>query len=328
MPDAETPLQHSRDFLREAYRRMATIRRFEERVHELFAAGKLPGFVHLYAGEEASAVGICSQLDERDAITSTHRGHGHCIAKGCDVTGMMKELYGKAGGLCAGKGGSMHIADVDKGMLGANGIVGGGPPLACGAALAAKTLKTGGVAVAFVGDGGSNQGTTLESYNLAKVWNLPVIFVIEDNGYAESTASAWSVAGSQVGRATGFGMPAREVDGFDFFAVYDAAREAIGRARAGGGPSLLHVKLARYFGHFEGDAMTYRAPGEIERLRAEQDCLARFRKRVAASGLIEEGEFAALEREIAEEIEAAVAAAEEDAMPPPEAVLTDVYVSY
>ena len=178
-------MQHSRQFLLECYRNMATIRRFEDRVHDEFATGKIPGFVHLYAGEEASAVGVCSQLSERDVIASTHRGHGHCIAKGCDVTAMMKEIFGRRDGLCGGKGGSMHIADLAKGMMGANGIVGGGPPLICGAALTAKYLKTGGVAVAFVGDGGSNQGTTLESYNLAKVWQLPVIFVVEDNGYAE-----------------------------------------------------------------------------------------------------------------------------------------------
>ena len=178
-------MQHSRQFLLECYRSMSTIRRFEDRVHDEFAAGKIPGFVHLYAGEEASAVGVCSQLSARDTIASTHRGHGHCIAKGCDVTAMMKEIFGRSDGLCGGKGGSMHIADLAKGMMGANGIVGGGPPLICGAALTAKYLKTGGVAVAFVGDGGSNQGTTLESYNLAKVWQLPVIFVVEDNGYAE-----------------------------------------------------------------------------------------------------------------------------------------------
>ena len=155
-------MQHSRQFLLDSYRSMATIRRFEDRVHDEFAGGKIPGFVHLYAGEEASAVGVCSQLGARDVIASTHRGHGHCIAKGCDVGAMMKEIYGRRDGLCGGKGGSMHIADLAKGMMGANGIVGGGPPLICGAALTAKYLKTGGVAVAFVGDGGSNQGTTLE----------------------------------------------------------------------------------------------------------------------------------------------------------------------
>jgi TPP-dependent pyruvate/acetoin dehydrogenase alpha subunit len=321
-------MQHSRQFLLDSYRSMATIRRFEDRVHDEFAGGKIPGFVHLYAGEEASAVGVCSQLGTHDVIASTHRGHGHCIAKGCDVVSMMKEIYGRRDGLCGGKGGSMHIADLAKGMLGANGIVGGGPPLICGAALTAKYLKTGGVAVAFVGDGGSNQGTTLESYNLAKVWRLPVIFVVEDNGYAESTASAWSVGGSQVGRATGFGMPGIEVDGFDFFAVYDAAREAIERARDGGGPSLMHVQLSRYYGHFEGDAMTYRAPGEVAKLRDEKDSLKIFRKQVTSAGLLDHGEIDAVNDEVAKLIDEAVAAAEAAAMPSEVDLSTDVYMRY
>ena len=231
-------MQLSRDELREAYRRMTTIREFEDTLHEEFSAGNIPGFVHLYAGEEASGSGVCMHLDDRDAIASTHRGHGHCIAKGVDPEGMMLEIYGKKDGLCGGKGGSMHIADLSKGMMGANGIVGGGPPLICGAALTAKTLKTGGVAIAFVGDGASNQGTTFESYNLAKVWNLPAIFIVEDNGYAESTASAWSVGGSQAKRAAGFDIPCIEVDGHDFFAVWEAAREAIDHARSGKGPAL------------------------------------------------------------------------------------------
>jgi acetoin:2,6-dichlorophenolindophenol oxidoreductase subunit alpha len=321
-------MQHSRQFLLDSYRSMATIRRFEDRVHDEFAGGKIPGFVHLYAGEEASAVGVCSQLGARDVIASTHRGHGHCIAKGCDVVSMMKEIYGRRDGLCGGKGGSMHIADLAKGMLGANGIVGGGPPLICGAALTAKYLKTGGVAVAFVGDGGSNQGTTLESYNLAKVWQLPVIFVVEDNGYAESTASAWSVGGSQLGRATGFGMPGIEVDGFDFFAVYDAAREAIERAREGAGPSLMHVRLSRYYGHFEGDAMTYRAHGEVAKLREEKDSLKIFRKQVTSAGLLDHGEIDAVDDEVAKLINEAVAAAEAAAMPGEVDLATDVYLKY
>ena len=258
-------MQLSREELLKAYRDMRIIREFEERVHEQFAAGDIPGFVHLYAGEEASAVGVCLELGAHDYIASTHRGHGHCIAKGCDPRAMMKEIFGRTDGLCGGKGGSMHIADLSKGMMGANGIVGGGPPLICGAALTAKTLGTGGVAVAFVGDGASNQGTTLESYNLAKVWNLPAIFVVEDNGYAESTASA--LVGRRRARSSapkGSACRASSVDGLDLFEVYAAAREAIEAGRAGDGPSLIHVKLNRYFGHFEGDAMTYRGDGEIE----------------------------------------------------------------
>src|SRR5215470_15055797 len=242
-----------------AYRIMKTIREFEERIHVEFATGEIPGFVHLYAGEEASATGICMHLNDHDKIISTHRGHGHCIAKGCDVYGMMAEIYGKKNGLCGGKGGSMHIADLSKGMLGANGIVGGGPPLACGAALALKRAGTGNVAVAFVGDGGANQGTTLESLNLAAIWKLPCVFVIENNGYAEATSCRYSVSVKDIAdRAQGFNMPGIKVDGHDFFAVYDAAGNAIERARDGGGPTLIECKVARYFGHYEGDTQAYR----------------------------------------------------------------------
>ena len=321
-------LQLSKEDLVRAYTQMRTIRDFEERVHEEFAGGSIPGFVHLYAGEEASAVGVCMNLNDKDNIASTHRGHGHCIAKGCDVKGMMQEIYGRRGGLCGGKGGSMHIADLSKGMMGANGIVGGGPPLICGAALSAKTLGTGGVAVAFVGDGGSNQGTTLESYNLAKVWNLPAVFVVEDNGYAESTASSWSVGGSQIKRAEAFGMEGFEVDGHDFFAVYEAARDVIAKARDGGGPSLLHVRLNRYFGHFEGDAMTYRPDGEVDGLRQQRDSLAIFRQRVGETGLLDAAEMEEIDRSVAGLIDEAVG--ESVAAPPPtrDDLTTDVYVTY
>ena len=321
-------MQMNRETLIEAYRQMRTIRVFEERVHVEFATGDIPGFVHLYAGEEASAVGVCLHLDGRDMIASTHRGHGHCIAKGCDVSAMMAEIYGKADGLCGGKGGSMHIADLDKGMMGANGIVGGGGPLVCGAALSAKTLKTGGIGVVFYGDGASNQGTILESYNLAKIWQLPVLFVVEDNGYAESTAAAYAVAGEQTQRAAGFDIPAQEVDGHDVFAVHEAAREAVERARDGGGPSLLHVHLNRFFGHFEGDAMSYRGAGEVAELRATRDPLVLFRERVMAAGLLEADQFDDVDGEVAALIDGAVAAARQAAQPDVSALTTDVYVSY
>ena len=321
-------MQLNREQLLTAYRTMRTIRDFEERVHVEFLAGGIPGFVHLYAGEEASAVGTCMHLDDRDKIASTHRGHGHCIAKGCDVDGMMAEIFGRETGLCGGKGGSMHIADLSRGMMGANGIVGGGQPLVCGAALTAKTLKTGGVAVAFLGDGASNQGTTMESYNLAKAWDLPVVFVVEDNGYAEATASNWSVSGTQLKRAEGFGIPAVQVDGSDFFGVHDAAGEAIDRVRNGGGPSLIHCKLNRFFGHFEGDAMTYRAAGEVETIRRDHDPLKIFRRRVTEAGLLEAAQLDALDAEVAGQIEHAVTAAKAAAMPGVASLLTDVYVSY
>ncbi|MFO1074072.1 MAG: thiamine pyrophosphate-dependent dehydrogenase E1 component subunit alpha [Geminicoccaceae bacterium] len=321
-------MQLSREALLQAYRQMRTIRDFEERVHDEFSAGGIPGFVHLYAGEEASAVGFCSHLGKRDFIASTHRGHGHCIAKGCDVRGMMLEIFGKRDGICGGKGGSMHIADLDTGMMGANGIVGGGPPLICGAALTAKTLKSGGVAIAFVGDGASNQGTTLESYNFARVLDLPVIFVVEDNGYAEATASAWSVGGSQVGRAAGFGMPAYQVDGHDFFQIHEVAREVIERARSGGGPSLVHVQFARYFGHFEGDAMSYRHSDEVVRLRADRDCLMLFRQRVVEAALLEPAALDAVDQEVGSLIDQVTAEAKSAAQPTEADLLTDVYVSY
>ena len=322
-------MQLSRDELLTAYRTMRTIREFEERLHVEFATGDIPGFVHLYAGEEASGVGVCMHLDDRDRIASTHRGHGHCIAKGCDVDGMMAEIYGRKDGLCAGKGGSMHIADLDKGMMGANGIVGGGPPLICGAGLAAKQLGTGGVAIAFVGDGGSNQGTTFESLNLASVWNLPCIFVVENNGYAESTSSKWSIAcDDAVDRASGFNMPGVVVDGHDFFAVHEAAGEAIKRAREGAGPSLLECKLNRYYGHFEGDAQTYRGPDEVKKLRETRDCLALFREKVTEAGLLDASDLDAIDGEAEAQIDGAVAKAKVAPTPTAADLLTDVYVSY
>ena len=319
----------SREDLLEAYRRMKTIREFEERVHVEFAKGGIPGFVHLYAGEEASAAGVCMNLTDEDKIASTHRGHGHCIGKGVDVHGMMAEIYGKRTGTCRGKGGSMHIADLDTGMLGANGIVGGGPPLVCGAALAAKIRGTGGVAVAFFGDGASNQGTTFEALNLASVWKLPAIFVAENNGYAEATAAKFSVSCEDIAtRAAGFGMPGITVDGHDFFAVYEATRDAVQRARNGGGPSLVEVKLDRFYGHFEGDNQNYRPAGEVNRIREQKDCLKRFIARVTGEGLAAAGELAAIDEEVLRLIEDAVAQAKAAPDPLPEDLTTDVYIKY
>ncbi|MFI6872032.1 thiamine pyrophosphate-dependent dehydrogenase E1 component subunit alpha [Streptomyces sp. NPDC050400] len=315
--------------LLDAYRTMRTIRVFEERLHDEFATGDIPGFVHLYAGEEASAAGVCGWLDdERDVIASTHRGHGHCIAKHVDVKAMMAEIYGRVTGSCHGKGGSMHIADLSRGMLGANGIVGGGPPLVCGAALASKVRGDGGVAVAFFGDGGANQGTTLESLNLATVWHLPAVFIAENNGYAEATAAEWSVGGGSVAaRAAAFGMPGTTVDGFDYFAVREAAGEAIERARTGGGPSLVEVRLTRYYGHFEGDQQTYRTT-EVQRARAELDCLLRFRTRVTAAGDLTAAQLDAVDAEVATLIEEAVTEAKAAPLPTAADLDTDVYVTY
>ncbi|SDI30659.1 pyruvate dehydrogenase E1 component alpha subunit [Pseudomonas flavescens] len=315
--------------LTHAYRVMRTIRSFEERLHVEFATGEIPGFVHLYAGEEASAAGVMAHLGHEDSIASTHRGHGHCIAKGVDVYGMMAEIYGKKTGVCGGKGGSMHIADLEKGMLGANGIVGAGAPLAAGAALAAKMKGGDAVAVAFFGDGGSNEGAVFEAMNLASVWNLPCIFVAENNGYAEATASNWSVACDHIAdRAVGFGMPGVTVDGFDFFAVYEAAAEAVARARAGEGPSLIETKLTRYFGHFEGDAQTYRGADEVKNFREKSDCLMQFRQRVIQSGQLDATALDSIDQEVEHLIEDAVRKAKSDPKPTEADLLTDVYVSY
>jgi acetoin:2,6-dichlorophenolindophenol oxidoreductase subunit alpha len=315
--------------LLDAYRTMKTIREFEDRVHVEFAKGGIPGFVHLYAGEEASATGVGMHLRDDDRIASNHRGHGHCIAKGVDVKGMMAEIYGKATGTCGGKGGSMHIADLDMGMMGANGIVGGGPPLACGAALAHKLKKTGGLAVVFCGDGASNQGTTFEAMNLAAVWQLPVVFVFENNGYAEATASKFSVACKDIAeRAPGFGMPGRIVDGHDFFAVYEAFQEAAERARSGGGPSLIEHKLDRFFGHFEGDNQNYRPKDEVKRLREDVCCLKRFSKVVTGAHGITPEQLTAIDKEVAAIIDEAVAFAESSPEPEADELLTNVYIKY
>lgn len=323
---SETP---SVDQLSHAYRVMRTIRSFEERLHVEFATGEIPGFVHLYAGEEASAAGVMAHLGHEDSIASTHRGHGHCIAKGVDVYGMMAEIYGKKTGVCQGKGGSMHIADLEKGMLGANGIVGAGAPLAAGAALAAKLKGSDAVAVAFFGDGGSNEGAVFEAMNLASVWNLPCLFVAENNGYAEATASNWSVACDHIAdRAAGFGMPGVTVDGFDFFAVHEAAAAAVARARAGEGPSLIEVKFTRYFGHFEGDAQTYRDPNEVKQAREQRDCLMQFRERVTRAGQLQPALLDSIDQEVEQLIEDAVRKAKADPKPGPEDLLTDVYVTY
>jgi pyruvate dehydrogenase E1 component alpha subunit len=310
------------------YTTMKTIRLFEEKVAELFAAGKLPGFVHLYAGEEAIGVGICAHLTDRDYITSTHRGHGHCIAKGVDINAMMAEVYGKATGACKGKGGSMHIADVKKGMLGANGIVGAGGPLACGSGLMAKTLGTDQVTVCFFGDGAAEQGTMHEAMNLACCWELPVVFVCENNGYAETTPWGYHCAAKNISdRGVAYDMPGITVDGTDFFAVYETAEEAIGRARRGEGPSLIECRGFRYFGHFQGDSMLYFTEEEKQRNRA-RDPIEIFKKRALERELLTEAQTDEIDAKVADIIEAAVKFAEESDWPDNKEVYTDVYVKY
>jgi len=318
-----------RDSLLRAYTTMRRIREFEERVNAEFVAGHIPGFVHLYSGEEAIAVGVCMHLDAADYIGSTHRGHGHSIAKGCDPKHMMLEILGKAEGLCAGKGGSMHIADLQHGMLGANAIVGGSPPLVIGAALTAKTLKSARVAVAFTGDGGCNQGTVFEALNMAVVLQLPAIFVIENNGYGEGTAVEYAVGTKDVAkRGAGFGMPAVAVDGRDFFAVYDAMATAVARARAGGGPSFIEARCVRIHGHYCGDPQTYRSKEELTQAREVHDPIAGFRRRVLVSGQLESSELDSIDRSAGEEMDAAVTAAHAGSAPSVETLYTDVYSTY
>jgi TPP-dependent pyruvate/acetoin dehydrogenase alpha subunit len=326
-------MRAERSRLLEAYRRMKTIREFEERLHVEIATGEIPGFTHLYAGQEAVAVGACADLTDEDYIVSTHRGHGHCIAKGCDITAMMKEIYGRRDGLCKGKGGSMHIADFDKGMLGANAIVGAGPPLAVGAAIACKLRRAdageGRVSVAFGGDGSCNQGTVFEAMNLAVVLQVPAIFVFENNGYSEHTGADYAVGSRDItARAAAFGMAAERVDGADFFAVRAAMRRALERARFGGGPSAIEAMITRFYGHFEGDPQRYRAKDEVARHRATMDCLARFRASVARDDALSSEELDAIDREVLGQIDAAVSAARAAPMPPESDLTTDVYIHY
>lgn len=321
-------MQFSRDELKRAYRRMKTIRVFEERVEKEFALGNIPGFAHVYLGQEASGVGVCHDLTDEDYIGSTHRGHGHCIAKGCDVDGMMLEIFGKKGGLCGGKGGSMHIADLSKGMLGANAIVGGSPPIAVGAALTQKINKTGKVAVAFSGDGASNQGTTFEALNMSVVLKAPAIFVFENNGYGEHTASSYAVGAKSIaGRAESFGLPAEKVDGMDFFAVVEAMRRALERARGGDGPSVIESVCNRYRGHFIGDPQPYRTKEELSEATAN-DPLENFRGKVKDIRLLDDSDFDEIDDAVESEIEQAVEKASAASLPQIETLETDVYVSY
>ena len=321
-------MELSRDGALWIYERMRLIRSFEERVARLFADGLIPGFVHLYAGEEAVAVGVCAHLSDIDYITSTHRGHGHCIAKGVPLGEMMAELYGRVGGSCKGKGGSMHIADVGRGMLGANGIVGGGPPLAAGAGLTARVLGTGGVAVCFFGDGAAEQGTTHEGMNLAAIWKLPVVFVCENNQFAESTPVGYHCAASSIAdRAASYNIPGVLVDGYDVIAVHEAAGEAVARARRGDGPSLIEAKTWRYFGHFEGDQVTYRTAEQSAAYR-EHDPLTVFAAQAVDRGLLAPADIERVDREADAQVDAAIAFAEASPLPAPEDALTDVYVAY
>jgi pyruvate dehydrogenase E1 component alpha subunit len=312
-----------------AYRTMRTIRTFEQTLNELSQAGKVPGFLHLYAGEEAIAAGVCAHLGERDWVASTHRGHGHAIAKGVDLDAMMAEIFGRRTGVCRGKGGSMHIADTERGMLGANGIVGGGIALAVGAALSAKVRRTGGVAVSFFGDGATNEGAFHESLNLAAIYRLPCVFVIENNGYGEATPVEYHAPIPDLAaRAAAYGMPGVVADGMDFFDVSARAGEAIARARAGGGPTLLECKSYRYYGHYVGDPLTYRTKEESEAVRATRDPLEGFERRVVREGSLRAEDLRRVDDEVLAAVGAAVRFAEASPLPETADLLTDVYVRW
>ncbi len=331
MTTRKTPRGKSipKERLLEAYRTMRTIRAFETRVGQEFEKGTIPGFTHLYSGQEAIATSVCMNLNDSDYIGSTHRGHGHSIAKGCDVKAMFAELMGRASGLCNGKGGSMHVADLSKGMLGANGIVGGSAPLCVGAALTAKNRGTGGIAVSFAGDGGANEGVVFESLNLAVVLQLPVVFVVENNGYGEATGYRYAVGCGDIAARTGaFGMPSEKVDGQDFFAMSAAVEKAVARARDGGGPSAIEAMTTRYSGHFVGDPQLYRAKGEVEQQQQEMDCITLFVERVLREKKVTRKAMEEIDTAVDALIDEAVEEALAAPFPAVEELYTNVYKTY
>ncbi|MRI84598.1 ABC transporter substrate-binding protein [Aerococcaceae bacterium WS4759] len=315
------------DKAKDMYKTMEDIRNFEDNVKRFFSQGLIPGFVHLYAGEEAVATGICAHLTDDDYITSTHRGHGHCIAKGGDLNGMMAEIFGKATGLNKGKGGSMHIADVDKGILGANGMVGAGFGLATGAGMKIKYKKEDNVAVCFFGDGASNEGLFHECLNMASIWKLPIIFVCENNFFAESTPQWYASASDTIAeRAQAYDMPGVRVDGKDLMAVYEVSAEYIERARRGEGPALIECVTYRNYGHFEGDEQKYKNKEEgLEKNLADSDPLNVFREYAIEHGLLSEEELDEIRAQSEADIEVAVEFAKTSPEPSPEALYEDIF---
>jgi pyruvate dehydrogenase E1 component alpha subunit len=314
----------SKEKYREWYRKLMTIRRFEEKVDEFFRQGKITGAVHTSVGQEAVAVGVAEALNKDDLVIATHRGHGHCIMRGADLKAMMAELFGRATGLCKGKGGSMHIVDVKKGMLGAMGIVGAGMPIAAGVGLAVKMQKTGQVCVCFFGDNASNGGPFHEAHNVSSLWKLPVVFVCENNLYGISVSAKKSTSVGDIAvRAQGYNMPGAVVDGMDVLAVYRAAKEAVERARRGEGPSLLECKTYRFLGHSRGDP-----PYGPYRTKEEVDS---WKKRDPRLLLIQQGglnpeEIERIDKEVAEAIEEAIRYADASPQPDIKVALEDVYV--
>jgi len=309
-------------------RRMLLIREFDSKAGEIYEAGDIPGFVHLYIGQEACAVGACAALDGDDYITSTHRGHGHCIAKGLDPKHMMAELHGKAPGYCNGKGGSMHIADVEAGMLGANGIVGAGVPLATGAALSIDQTGEDRVALSFFGDGGMAQGQVHEGMNLAATWDLPAIYFIENNQYGEGTPAEVQHNIDKLSEsAASYGIPGVTIDGMDVLRVAETVAEARERAIRGEGPTLIEAETYRYRGHSEGDPQDYRTEEEVEHWRKEHDPIVNFKETLEERGELTDEKFESIRQEIQTKIEESVAFAQDAAQPEPEEAYEDMFDS-
>ncbi len=307
------------------YRIMLRIRRFEEQCAREFAGNRIPGTVHLYIGEEAIATAVCANLNTDDFVTGTHRGHGHVIAKGATTDKMMAEIYGRETGYCKGKGGSMHIADPDIGILGANGIVGGGICVATGAGIACEMKGKGQVTVCFLGDGSTNEGAFHEGVNLAAIWDLPVIFVIENNLYAEKTRISNATRVIDLSdRCRSYGIPGVSIDGNDVLKVYETAGEAISRAREGQGPTLIECKTYRWHGHFEGDAQEYKGKEEADEWKAK-DPLKRYRDYLLENGILSEAEADKMDEEMVQEIEDAVKFAQDSPFPSPEETEEDVF---
>ncbi|MCE4950021.1 thiamine pyrophosphate-dependent dehydrogenase E1 component subunit alpha [Staphylococcus hominis] len=305
------------------YKTMNEIRFFEEKVHKIFSDGQIPGFVHLYVGEEAVATGVMSQLTDDDYITSTHRGHGHAIAKGCDLNGMMAEIMGKRDGLGHGKGGSMHVAEIDKGMLGANGIVGGGFGLAIGASISIINQGKDNVAVCFFGDGAANEGTFHEGLNFASILNLPVIFVCENNQFAEGTTHDYASASETIAeRTAAYNMPGVRVDGMNVLDVYKATQEAVDRAKKGEGPTLIECDTYRKYGHFEGDEQKVKSPNDRN---ADKNATVEFRKQAIEEGWLTEDEADDIEKTAEQAVENAVKFADESELPDEDSLYKDVF---
>ena len=314
------------DMLWRMYRSMVEIRKFEEHVWDVYTRGWMPGLAHLYIGEEAVAVGACTALRDDDYITSTHRGHGHCLAKGARLEPMMAEIMGKESGYCRGKGGSMHIADMSVGNLGANGIVGGSFGIATGAAWSAKLRKTDQVAVCFFGDGAANQGLLMESANMAAVWNLPVIYLCENNQYGEHTPyQAVTGVKELVDRAKGFGMEGVKVDGADVLAVHDVVGRAVAKARKGDGPTFVEAMTYRFRGHHVGDAAPYRTKDELSWWMENKDPIELLGREMIEAGITDEAGLESVQTQVEEEVIAAVDSARQAPYPDPQQAFEDLY---